>query len=254
MTEAAVEHARLQAWVAALADGELPADEARAVEEHLLGCARCRRELLLQRALSRSLGKEPLREAASARLRQRIGRLGAPTRDPRGSLRDRRWATSAIAALVLIGIAFGAALRDRDGQGRPMAEIPLLRDALADCRRATARNFPRKADLQAAGDGLRFPLHPLDRPGAELFSTWRTTLAGSPAAALAYRWHGMVVIQYAVSAELIREQPDIAKALRRAGLYVASDGGEAVLAFVANGSGTLLMADAPVEELRRLIL
>lgn len=136
----------------------------------------------------------------------------------------------------------------------PIAEIPLLRDALADCRRAAARNFPRKADLKAAGVGLGFPIHPLDRPGVELFSTWRTTLAGSPAAGLAYRWRGIVVVQYAVSAEVIRGQPDVGEALRGAGFYVASDQGEGVVAVLANGSGTLLMADAPVEELRRLLL
>jgi anti-sigma factor RsiW len=253
MTEAAVEHARLQAWVAALADGELSADEARIVQEHLLGCARCRRELVLQKGLSRSLAKEPLREA-SAGLRRRIERLGAPAPQSGAWLRNRRWAASAIAALVLIGVAFGTALREWGGQSRSMAEIPLLRDALADCRRATARNFPRKADLEATGEGLGFPIHPLHRPGAELFSTWRTTLAGSPAAGLAYRWRGIVVVQYAVPAELIRQQADMGAALGRAGFYVASDHGEAVLAFLANGSGTLLMADAPVEELRRLML
>jgi hypothetical protein len=253
MTEAALEHARLLERVAALADGELSADEARGVQEHLLGCARCRRELVLQQGLSRSLAKEPLGEA-SAGLRRRIERLGAPTPDSGAWLRNRRWATSAIAALVLIGIAFGTARWERGGERKPIAEIPLLRDALADCRRATARNFPRKADLEAAGVGLRFPLHPLDRPGLELFSTWRTTLAGSPAAGLAYRWRGIIVVQYAVSAEVIRQQPDLGEALRGAGFYVASDQGEAVLAFLANGSGTLLMADAPVEELRRLML
>ena len=62
------------------------------------------------------------------------------------------------------------------------------------------------------------------------------------------------MVQYAVPAELILEQRDLGETLRRAGVYAASDHGEAVLALVANGSGTLLMADAPVEELRRLIL
>ena len=252
MTEAAVGHARLQASIAAFADGELSADEARVVQEHLLGCARCRRELALQQGLSRSLAKEPLPEP-SAGLRRRIERLGAPAPQSGAWLRNRRWAACAIAALVLIG-AFGTVLRQRGGQSTPIAEIPLLRDALADCRRATARNFPRKADLQAAAVGLGFPIDLLDRPGAELFSTWRTTLAGSPAAGLAYRWRGIVVVQYAVPAELIRRQPGVGEALRRAGLYAGGEKGEAVLAFVANGSGTVLMADAPVEELRRLML
>lgn len=257
VTEAALEHARLQELVAPFADGELPDEEGRAaVQEHLRGCARCRRELALQQVLSRALAQEPT-GGASAGLRRRIERMGAPTpgRGEHAILRDRRWAASAVAALVLIGVAGGTALRGRRGDAnRPIAEIPLLRDALADCRRAMARNFPRKADLQAVAEGLQFPIRALDRPGAELFSTWKTTLAGSPAAGLAYRWRGIVVVQYAVPAELIRQQPQVGEALRGAGFYARSEKGQGVIAFLEGGSGTLLVADAPPEELRRLIL
>ena len=148
MTEAAVEHARLLERVAALADGELSADEARGVQEHLLGCARCRRELALHQGLSRSLAKEPLPEA-SAGLRRRIERVAAPNPASGGWPRNRRWAASAIAALVLIGIAFGAALRERDGQRTPIAGIPCsgMRSPTAAARRR----------------GI-FPARPISRP------------------------------------------------------------------------------------------
>jgi hypothetical protein len=157
--------------------------------------------------------------------------------------------------MLLIGVAGGTALIARRGEAsRPIAEIPLLRDAVADCRRAMARHFPRQADLRAVGEGLQFPIRALDRPGAELFSTWKTTLAGSPAAGLAYRWRGIVVVQYVVPAELIRRQPAVGEALRAAGFYAASERGQGILAFLAEGSGTLLVADAPPDELRRLML
>jgi len=130
----------------------------------------------------------------------------------------------------------------------------MMRDALADCRRAMARNFPRKADLKAVGDGLQFPIRALDRPGLELFSTWKTTLAGSPAAGLAYRWRGIVVVQYSVSIELMRGQPGLGEALREDGFYAATELGQGILAILADGSGTLLVANAPPEELRRLVL
>ena len=142
----------------------------------------------------------------------------------------------------------------RDTGSRPIAETPLLRDALADCRRATGRNFPRKADLQAVSEGLPFPVRALDRPDAELFSTWKTTLAGSPAAGLAYRWRGKVVVQYAVPAELLRQQPGVAETLVRRGFYTAAEQGQRIVALVGAGGGTLLVGDAPPEELRRLIL
>ena|SRR5712692_1521469 len=254
MTEAALEHALLQELVAAFADGELPPEEGRVVQEHLRSCARCQRELALQQDLSRALGQEPAR-GASVGLRRRIEQMGPPTPRRGAFLWNRRWAAPAAAALVLIGIAGGTALLARRGDaGRPIAEGPLLRDAVADCRRAMARNFPRKADLQAVAEGLQFPIRALDRPDAELFSTWKTILAGSPAAGLAYRWRGIVVVQYAVPTELIQQQPEVGEALRAAGFYAASERGQGIIAFLADGSGTLLVADAPPEELKRLIL
>jgi anti-sigma factor RsiW len=254
MSEAALEHALLQELVAAFADGELPRDEARAVQEHLRGCVRCQRELALQQGLSRALAREPAR-GASAGLRWRIEQMDPPT-PRRGAFPWKRsWAAAATAAMLLIGVAGGTALIARRGEAsRPIAEIPLLRDAVADCRRAMARHFPRQADLRAVGEGLQFPIRALDRPGAELFSTWKTTLAGSPAAGLAYRWRGIVVVQYVVPAELIRRQPAVGEALRAAGFYAASERGQGILAFLAEGSGTLLVADAPPDELRRLML
>jgi anti-sigma factor RsiW len=255
MTEVAVDHAVLQQLVAAFADGELPPDEARVVKEHLRTCARCQRELALQQGLSQAFAPEPVR-GASGGLRRRIEQIGSPTL-PRGPLLWKRsWTAPAAAALVLIGLSGGTALLVRRGQAsRPVAAIPLLRDADADCRRVMARNFPRAADVRAVAEGLPFPVRALDRPDAELFSTWKTTLAGSPAAGLAYRWRGIVVVQYSVPIGLLREQPEVGEALRRAGFYAASERGQAIVALLApDGGGTLLLADAPLEQLRQLVL
>jgi Putative zinc-finger len=252
MSDAALEHALLQERVAAFADGELPAEERRVVDEHLRTCPTCQRELALQQGVARALAPGPAR-GASAALRRRVEQIGVPA--AKRSVWHRRWAAPAVAALVLIGIGGVTALRSRFGsKDRPVAEIPLLRDAIADCRRVMGRNFPRKADLESVGEGLQFPVRALDRPGIELFSTWKTTLAGSPAAGLAYRWRGSVLVQYALPAELIRQQPDIGKALRATRVYTASERGQGIVVFLADGSGTLLVADAPLEELRRLIL
>jgi len=254
MMDTPLEHAQLQELVAGFADGELAPDQQRAVEEHLPGCARCQREMSLQQDLARALGLEPA-GAASAGLRLRIGQLGPPPSRRRAFLLGRRRALPAAAAFAVL--CAGAAIvwrASRDTGSRPIAETPLLRDALADCRRATGRNFPRKADLQAVSEGLPFPVRALDRPDAELFSTWKTTLAGSPAAGLAYRWRGKVVVQYAVPAELLRQQPGVAETLVRRGFYTAAEQGQRIVALVGAGGGTLLVGDAPPEELRRLIL
>jgi hypothetical protein len=255
MSEVAFDHAALETLVGAFADGELAGDDTRAVQEHLRTCARCQRELALQQGLSRALAQEPALEASAA-LRRRIEQVGPPAWRVRALLSSRRWAASAAAALVVIGIAAGTMLlRDRPGHGsKPIAEIPVFRDAVADCRRVMARNFPRNADLQAVAEGLQFPVRALDRPDAELFSTWKTTLGGAPAAGLAYRWRGIIVVQYAVPAELIRQQPQVDEALHRTGFYAGSDQGQGILAILADGSGMLLVGDVAPEVLRQLIL
>ena len=255
VTEAAFPHALLKDLVAAFADGELHGDEERDVAEHLHTCGRCRRELALHESLSRALAREPT-PGASDQLRRRIEWMGEP---PKGLGQpifrwNRQRAAPAAAALVLILGSGAIALRVVHGQaGRPMAEVPVLRDALADCRRAMARNFPRKADLAALTEGLQFPVSALDRPGVELFSTWKTTLAGSGAAGLAYRWRGIVVVQYTIASDVIRQQPALGEALASAGYYATSEWGQGVVAVLHGGSCTLLIADAPPEELRRLI-
>src|SRR5262249_9093784 len=151
--------------------------------------------LRLQQGLSSALRREPA-AVATAGLRWRIEAMGLP--GPTGwAFFWRTWAApAAAAALIALGIVGGAAIvssgvaragpmrSQRDEARRPVASIPLLREAAADCRRAMARNFPRKADLEAVGAGLPFPVRALDRPDVELFSTWKTSLAGAPAAGL----------------------------------------------------------------------
>ncbi|HYS09931.1 MAG TPA: zf-HC2 domain-containing protein [Myxococcales bacterium] len=257
MTEAAaaLEHARLQELLAAFVDDELSANDGGPVEKHLRTCARCQREVALHRTLSRALSQEPV-PAGSFRLRRRIEQMGPPPpgRNERAFMAIRRWAAPALAAMVVFGVGSATLLLRRGDTSRPFAAIPMLRDAVADCRRATARNFPRKADLGALAEAVPFPVHTLDRPDAELFSTWKTTLAGSPAAGLAYRWRGIVVIQYTVPGDVIRQQPDVGEALSISGYYASSQLGQGIVAIVADGSGTLLMADVPADELKRLIL
>jgi hypothetical protein len=249
MSDSAIDHAFLQDNIAAFADGELAREERLFVENHLRGCSSCRRDLALQRRISAALVPPPAL-FASPDLRRRVLQIGGPVH--RRSISYKRWAASAALALVLLGVGGRAVLRGWFAERNdPIAAIPLLRDAVADCRRVMGRNFPRKADLQAVAEGLPFPVRPVDRPGAELFSTWKTTLAGRAAAGLAYRFGGIVVVQYAVPAELLRQVPGVAEALRKSGSYSVSDGAQAI---VADGRGNLFVADASAEDLRHLVL
>ena len=259
MSRAALDHALLQELVAAFVDDELPPDEALIVEQHLRDCGRCQRELALQQGLASALAHAPP-EIASANLRRRIEQIGLPA--PRRQVFRRiRWAAPLAGAAAAIAILVAAASVSIErgpatsaGEARnPVAGIPLLRDAVADCRRAMSRNFPRRADVAGVANGLGFPVRALERLDVQLFSTWQTTLAGSPAAGLAYRWRGIVVVQYAVAPEIVRQQPDMGGALRAGGSYSAFDREQGIVAFLADGAGTLLLADAPPEELSELI-
>jgi len=249
--EATLQHARVRELVAAFADGELVREESREVEEHLRTCAGCRRELALQQDIARALSREPT-PGASVSLRRRIGWVGEPERSP-----SRRWSWSwatAAAAMVAAIFAGTLAVMHPGVPDRAPGEIPLLRDALADCSRVMGRNFPRKADLAALSASVPFPVRTLVQPDAELFSTWKTTLAGAPAAGLAYRWRGIVVVQYAMATEMIGREPEVARALSGGGFYTAVHSAQSVVAVLEGGSATVVIAETSPEQLRRLIL
>ena len=248
MLEPVLDHARLQEMVAAFADHELPPEQMLAVEEHLKSCTRCQRELEAQRRISRALAHEPPARGASARLRRRVEEIGAPS--SRFESR-RRWVAVGAAAAVALGVAAGSLLQRN--RGAPAVDALVIRDSLADCRRVMGRNFPKKADLAGTAAGLGFPVRALPAPAGGPFSTWRTTLAGAPAAGLAYRWRGGVVVQYVVSRDVIRREPLLAAALRD-GSWSTTAQGQAILVQMRDDAATVLVGDGPVEDLRQLML
>ena len=64
-------HQLLATLLGAFADGELPAETVSQIDAHLLGCARCRREVQVHRVLRMRLEQEPITAAPSS-LRDRI--------------------------------------------------------------------------------------------------------------------------------------------------------------------------------------
>ena len=90
-------------------------------------------------------------------------------------------------------------------------------------------------------------------PGG-LSTTWKTTLAGAPAAGLAYRWRGIVVVQYAMATDMIGREPEVARALSSGGFYTAVHSAQSVVAVLQAGSATVVIAETSPDQLRRLIL
>ncbi len=125
------------------ARGELPADRAAALADHLAGCAGCRREDAADRALSAALADRLPRRAAPPALKRRLEeQLAARARPSRGS-----WARSAVPPLAAgLALAASVALYYEGAIVRPRTE-------------ATAR-----LDTEAVNDHLRilYSEHPLE--------------------------------------------------------------------------------------------
>ena len=286
------QHELLASFLAAHGDGELPAETGSQIEAHLAGCARCRRELEVHRALRDRLSREPV-PAATASLRDRIatGIRLAPAVDlssaagsaaaasvgaveglsadlatsrsaDRGSgLASDRRLRIAFVALLVAALALPVAWVSRDAPARsePSAltvtsqSIPLFAAVLADYRRVTGADLPGRArDLGAVRAAVPFPVTPLVNPELRLLAAWTTSLAGEPAAVLAYRWNDRVVLQYLVTEGLLFQSPGVRSSLAQQHAVAARDGAQGLLLWAQPESGSVLVGDLQPGELAAL--
>jgi anti-sigma factor RsiW len=251
----------------AYADGELPPETRSQIDAHLVGCARCRRDLAVHQAVRRRLGVEPPLAAPPA-LRERIAAAVAATPIPATPAPASRFRLSAFRFLAVIAIALatlttavwiGVARQDRDdspalGQlTSSPASVPLIRGVLADYRRVTAGDLPGRArDLEAVRGAVPFPVEPLRAPGVRLLAAWTTELEGEPAAVLAYRWDDRVVLEYLLPEIRFFQHRDIRRAVTDGRLLVASDGAQGIVAWPMEAGGALLVGDLAPDRLAKL--
>jgi anti-sigma factor RsiW len=259
----------------AYADGELPPETTSQIDAHLVGCARCRRDLAVHQTLRRRLGVEPPLAAPPA-LRERIAAAVAATPvaappAPASPARGGAVGTRALRAsrrLVVIPIALatlaaavwiGVARRERAdspalGQLASSAtSVPLIRGVLADYRRVTASDLPGRArDLEVVRGAVPFPVEPLRASGVRLLAAWTTQLDGEPAAVLAYRWDDRIVLQYLLPEIRFFQNRDVRRAVSGGRLLVASDGAQGIVAWPTEAAGALLVGDLAPERLVRL--
>ena len=135
-------HGRLRTLLSSYIDGEVSAQEARRVDEHLAGCAECRRELQELRATVELLGALP--ELAVHRSFQ-LEREPAPVR----FLGSYAWATglaTSVATLLLVALVLGDVFSIVVQTGQPDAEPAELAVEMA----AAARAAPAPAAPMAA--------------------------------------------------------------------------------------------------------
>lgn len=144
----------IELYLSAHADGELAGDEARAAEEHLRGCDRCRAELAAERALKarihRQFGARQVPAALAARIRRALDEAPAGSVSSAPQASRRRvwlWIPTAIAAAVAIAIVLGR------GYFAPYGSVPLFDQAaakLAAFQAGFAPNVPSGSERELA--------------------------------------------------------------------------------------------------------
>jgi anti-sigma factor RsiW len=106
----------------ALLDGELDAGHARAVEDHIAGCARCAAQLAAYREMSKAVAGADLRYAAPLALRRRIEASLPQTRAPSRRAVLRGFAMgSAVSAIAATGLV--AVILRSDDEARIESEV-----------------------------------------------------------------------------------------------------------------------------------
>jgi anti-sigma factor RsiW len=250
----------------AYADAELPPETTSQIDAHLVGCARCRRDLTVHQAVRRRLGVEPP-VAAPPEFRERIVAAvaatpvvdaGSATREAGRGQRRLAVIVAVVAALVgAVWIAVAARERaDSPALGQlasSPASVPLIRGVLADYRRVIASDLPGRArDLEVVRGAVPFPVEPLRASGVRLLAVWNTEMEGEPAAVLAYRWDDRIVLQYLVPETSFFQHRDVRRAVTDGGLLVASDGAQGIVAWPTEAAGAFLIGDLAPERLAKL--
>lgn len=261
-------HELLASFLGAYVDGELPPETQSQIDAHLTGCARCRRELDVHRAVRERLGNEPV-PAATAALRNRIA-LGIKTAPPptltpvvepvfeiptRSRRSMRFWVgMSALAIIPVIAVLavreWGAPFnRSQAVAVTPAQDVPLLNAVLANSRQVAAEPLPGRArDLTAVRAAVPFAFSVLSNPSLRLLAAWTTSIAGEPAAVLAYRYNDRVVLQYFVTDELVFQSPGVRASLAQKRAVSMTSGGQGMLLWAEPEYGTILVGDlSPAE-------
>lgn len=265
------QHQLLIDLLGAYLDAELPAETRAQIDAHLVGCARCRRELRVQHEVRRILGNEPPVAAPPtfhARIAQAIAAAPppSPVADiPRTPRRPRRVALAVVATALLLGVG-GWVVSTRAGAGAPArleeatralpaspSSVPLLADVLADYRRVAMTDLPgRSRDLEAVRSAMPFAVEALRAPGLRLVGAWTTELGGEPAAVLAYRVDDRVVLQYLVSEERFFRHPAVRNAVADGRPVTSSDGGQVMVAWAARDAGIVVIGELAKERMSQI--
>ena len=277
-------HRTMMGLLGAYVDDEIGGTVKAEVEAHLQRCEECRRELRIQVALrTRLLAEERTTPPAAVleRLQYHLNSLGAgetgfavvPSRPWRGRVADLAprarpyltwggWLVAAsIAALWIVG--------KPKSSGQSMAgmtmgpPIPVVVDsvpeaiadaALRDFRRVAAEDLPGGPRLAAIQAEVPFSVPALRSAHMRLIGSWTTEINGERAAALAYRCHDRLVVQYVIAEHVFFRPPRVRQAIAAAGVYAAGQGDVNAVAWPGTDNGSFLVGEFPASVLAAMRL
>jgi anti-sigma factor RsiW len=268
-------HERAVALLGAYSDDELPPEIRREVEVHLAECSRCVRELRMQSALRHRLrAEEGAREPSDAlmRLEAHVAQLGRGAWEQRsvvqvGSAKHPvlrhplvTWSGWLLAASLAAIWALGPRRPAGQGMGAmsmgslaPVSvdSIPesIADAALHDFKRVAGSALPQGPELTAVESQVPFSVPALTAPHMRLIGAWTTTIDGVPAAALAYRCHDRLVVQYVVPEHVFFRPPRVRQAIAASGLYAAGEGKLHAVGWPGRDNGSFLVGEFTAPEL-----
>lgn len=258
-------HAALAELLAGYVDDELTPEDRLRVEAHLPDCPGCRAELQAQTVIRSRLMRESETLASTELADKILARIAtAPSAEPgRGAGPTRRqllvtWSGWAAAA-AMGGVAAWFSRKQPPGMSMAMGPArtvaldqvpgPVPADILTSFREINEQELPAGTGLAQLHRELGFSVPRLEAPHMRLISAWLTRVSGEPAAALAYRCHDRLVMQYVVSERQFFRQPQVRYAIARQGVYATAAGPLTAVAWPGTDNGSFLVGEFSASDL-----
>ena len=261
----AMSHAAFAEMLAGYVDDELTPEDRARVEAHVPECLTCRAELRAQTVLRGRLMKESASSASSdlaSRVMARIAAGPPAEADPIAGPSRRQvlitWGGWAAAAAIG-GVSVWLNQRKPAGMSMTMAPTgpvtldqvpgPVSTAILESFREVNEDILPAGTDLEQLHRELQFTVPALQAPHMRLISAWVTRVHGEPAAALAYRCHDRLVMQYVISEKQFFRQPQVRHAIASQGVYATAAGPLTTIAWPGTDNGSFLVGEFSASDL-----
>lgn len=275
------EHDEFSELLAGYADEELSPDDRDRVEQHLADCVICRRGLKAQSVIRARLMREtvfPSSGSLADRLVERIAlheaREPGVREEPRITWRRRGerllawmgWLVAASIGAIWIGSRVIGPGTDAGPSGGVMSmgpprlvtvdsnPGPISSAVLTQFEQVDQSDLPHDLDLAELKDQVPFHVPALRSPHMRFIAAWTTRLHGEPAAAVAYRCHDKLVVQYVVSEKQFFRHPQVRRAIAQQGIYAATSGRVSTVAWPDLDSGSFLVGEFSPSELTAMRL